>query len=163
MSIVDITRQQYTTIDNKSTENVKAMPNPEEALRKVIDQFQKAQATGDETAFLKLWHPKAQRFSIGFSKELFVFTTEDILKLQFGGIRQQKEKDPDFVVTYEMSEVQRITVDPDALTASAQIDWRMKIKDEVVGDHSTFLNFVKVDGNWMIANVVDRGAEPKDS
>ncbi len=135
----------------------------EQSIQEVIERFQKAQATGDEKEFLKIWHPKAQRFSIGFSKELFVFSTEDILKLQFGGIRQQKEKDPDFVVTYKMCKIQRITVQPDALTASAYTTWQMKIKEEVVGDHSTFLNFVKVDGNWMVANVVDRGAEPKSS
>ncbi|MFW9831403.1 MAG: nuclear transport factor 2 family protein [Candidatus Thorarchaeota archaeon] len=128
-------------------------------LRKTLTLFHQAQETGDEALFLKVWHPEARRFSFGSNNELYVFSTEDILKNQFKSIQQAKHDNPEFSLTFFINRIKHIDIQPDNLIASALVEWQMLSMGQCVGIHYTYYHFIKNKDNWLIVNVTDRGKD----
>jgi hypothetical protein len=128
-------------------------------IRETLRIFFLAQETADEKLFLKVWHPDARRFVYGSNNELYIFGTEDIFTNQFTGIRQAKKANPGFSVTFLITRIKQNDIDKDNLISSATVEWQMLSMGQCIGVHYTYFQFVKIDGEWVITNVTDRGKE----
>ena len=129
-------------------------------IRDTIRHFHWAQETGDEKAFLTVWHPEAKRFGFGPNNELYVLSTEDILRDQFYEIQKEKEENPDYSVRFFIKQMKFFDVQPDNLIASAFVEWQMLILGKCVGFHYTYYHLAKPEGNWVIVNATDRARIP---
>ena len=130
-----------------------------EKIRETLRIFFLAQETTDEKLFLTVWHPDARRFSYGSNDELYILNTEDIFAIQFDGIRQAKKANPDFSVTFLITRIKQNDIDKDNLISSATVEWQMLSMGQCIGIHYTYFHLVNIDGDWVIANVTDRGKE----
>ncbi|MFX1319205.1 MAG: nuclear transport factor 2 family protein [Promethearchaeota archaeon] len=130
-----------------------------EQIRETLRIFFLAQETGDTKLFLKVWHPEARRFGFGSNNELYIFGTEDILANQLNAIRQAKNEDPDFSLTFLITRIKHFDIQKDNLIASATVEWQMLSMGKSIGMHYSQFHFVKSDNNWVIVNVTDRSKE----
>lgn len=130
-----------------------------EQIRETLRLFFLAQETGDVKLFLRVWHPEARRFGFGSNNELYIFGTEDILANQLHAIRQAKNEDPDFSLTFLITRIKHLDVQKDNLIASATVEWQMLSMGKSIGVHYSQFHFVKSDKDWVIVNVTDRGKE----
>lgn len=131
-----------------------------EKIRDIIRHFHLAQETGDEKAFLNVWHSEAKRFGVGPNNELYVLTTEDILRDQFYEIQKGQQENPDYSVHFFIKQMKFFDVQPDNLIASVLVEWQMLILGKCVGFHYTYYHLVKTEGNWIIVNATDRARIP---
>ncbi len=128
-------------------------------IRETLKLFHLAQETGNKKLFLRIWHPEARRFGFGSNNELYVFSTEDIIKNQLAGIQKAKQDNPAFSLGFFVNRIKDIDVHPDNLIASATVEWQMLSMGQCIGVHYTYYHFVKSNGEWIIVNVTDRGKE----
>ncbi|MFX1299553.1 MAG: nuclear transport factor 2 family protein [Promethearchaeota archaeon] len=129
-------------------------------IRETIRHFYWAQETGDENAFLSVWHPEAKRFGFGLNNELYVLSVEDILRDQFNEIQKAKEENPKYSVSFFIKQMKFFDVQPDNLIASVFVEWQMLVLGKCVGFHYTYYHLVKTEDQWVIVNVTDRARIP---
>jgi hypothetical protein len=135
-------------------------PTVADNIRDTIRHFHWAQETCDEKAFLNVWHPEAKRFVFSPNNELYILTTEDILRDQFHEIQKEQEKNPEYSVHFFIKQIKFFDIQPDRLIASALVDWQMLVSGKCVGFHYTYYHLAKIDGKWIIVNATDRARAP---
>ena len=88
---------------------------------------------------------------VGNNGEFRVVAIEE----QVAHIKEVKDRVPDLVVNFVIDEIEQVAVHDD-LVASVHVRYRM-VFPEGYGEHRCFYNLAKIDGQWGIVNVVDRG------
>ncbi len=130
----------------------KEAKNVEETLNTLFQSFENA----DEAQFLSVTHPAVRTVNIGNDNEAHVFSVEDIRKFAILGLRNAMDKIPGFYARRVITALKHIAVHD--LIASAEVDYRMEMPDSV-GIHTAYLHLLKVDGKWLVTNIIDRGLE----
>lgn len=141
---------------NGSTEKSKDV----EKVKTTLERYYSSQENSNKEEFLKVWHSDARRISFGNDNEMLVSTTEDIIKYTIDGLRIAKERDPDFYVKFQIKEIKHVAVHD--VIASAEVDWQMEMP-MARGFHASFFHLAKIDDNWTIIGLTDRGMEKSKS
>ncbi|MHA2500556.1 MAG: nuclear transport factor 2 family protein [Candidatus Hodarchaeales archaeon] len=141
---------------NSSAEKIEDV----EKVKKALEQYYSSQEHSNIEEFLSVWHPEARRTSFGNDNKMLVSNTEDIIKYTINGLRIAKERDPDFYVKFQVKEVKHVAVHD--VVASAEVDWQMEMP-MARGLHASFFHLAKIDDNWTIIGLTDRGVEESKS
>ena len=129
------------------------MSQVNEEINQLIEAYFLSQSGFDGEKMLEFWFPKGKMFLVGNQNVFRVVTVEE----QTHHMKDVKIRMPDIAVKFVMDEIEQVAVHDD-LIASVHARYRM-VFPEGYGKHRCFFNLVKVDGNWKIVNVVDRGFE----
>lgn len=128
-----------------------------EKIKNVIIDYIKSNERSDWNKFSELWHPDAKRLNVGNDNELLITPTEDIKKFSFEGLQNLRKQIPDAEIKFSVESFSHIDVH-DGIVASVELNWIMFLPGSK-GKHKTYFHLVKMDGNWIIVNVLDRGYE----
>ena len=128
-----------------------------ETIKAIIKDYIVCNENSDWEMFSKLWHPEARRLNVGNNGELLITPTEDIKKFSFEGLRNLRKQMPDAEIKFIIENFSHVDIH-DEFVASAELNWMMLLPGSK-GRHKTYFHLVRIDGNWIIVNVLDRGYE----
>ncbi len=128
----------------------------EEKIKAIIEALFDSFENTDEEKFLSVTHPEVRAVNIGNSNEVLVSTREEIVKFRIRGLRNAKQQNPEFYARNEIKTVNHITVHE--VIASAEVEYRM-VMPEAVGLHCSYIQLVKMEEDWRVVNILDRGIE----
>ncbi|MFW9916751.1 MAG: nuclear transport factor 2 family protein [Candidatus Thorarchaeota archaeon] len=131
-----------------------------EKVKKTLGRYYSSQEHSNKEEFLSVWHADARRISFGNDNKMLVSTSEDIIKYTIDGLRIAKERDPDFYVNFQVNEIKHVAVHD--VVASAEVDWKMEMP-MARGFHSSFFHLAKIEDEWIIIGLTDRGVEEPKS
>ena len=129
------------------------MPNSEEQITRVLDDFFQAQEAFDGAAVLAAWHPGGMLYLVGNDGRFRVVTIEE----QAAHLDEVRVRVPGLRVRFEVEAVEGLAIQDD-LIASLHVRWRM-IMPESEGRHRSFYHLANMDGRWGLVSAVDRGFE----
>ncbi|MHA1462502.1 MAG: nuclear transport factor 2 family protein [Candidatus Heimdallarchaeota archaeon] len=115
---------------------------------------------GEIETFQKLWHPKAHRFGLGNSNELYSFSRAELCE-HMQQLTAAKKDNPSLAqIEIIFDEIDFINIHQN-LIASVAVKWHMNMPDSM-GKHYTYYHLAKQDNTWQIVNALDRGFEYKE-
>ena len=129
------------------------MADSEEQIRRVLEEFFRAQETFDGAAVLAAWHPGGRLYPVGNTGQFRVVSIEE----QAAHLDEVRVRVPGLRVRFEVEAVEGLAVHDD-LIASLHVRWRM-IMPESEGRHRSFYHLANMDGRWGLVSAVDRGFE----
>ena len=123
----------------------------DDEITKMIEAYFAKQSEFDGDSILGFWHPGGMMYLVGNNNEFRIVAAEN----QAAHIKEVKERVPDLKVHFQVEKIEQAIVHED-LIASVHVRYRMTFPDGY-GKHRCFFNLAKIEGKWMIVNVVDRG------
>jgi hypothetical protein len=129
------------------------MSEVKDEIFQLIEAYFSAQTGFSGEKMLEFWYPTGKMFLVGNRNVIRVVTVEE----QTQHMKKVKVRMPDLAVDFVIDEIEQVAVHDD-LIASVHVRYRM-VFPEGYGKHRCFFNLAKIDGQWKIVNVVDRGFE----
>jgi hypothetical protein len=130
--------------------------NEIETIKKLILDLYEALGNSDEGVFHQLVHPQVRTVNIGNSREVHVFTLDQIVEYTLRGLKKAAEQVPGFFARWEQIEFLHIHVEE--VTAAVEVSYQMAMPDST-GFHQSFIHLVKQGDRWQVINIIDRGVE----
>ena len=109
--------------------------------------------------FKSTTHPQIRTVNIGNSKEIHIFSADDIIENTILGLSRAKDKIPGFYakwVDFNFKSIMNYD-----LIASVELTYTMKMP-ESYGKHSAFIQLIRENGKWLIISILDKGLEVYD-
>ncbi|MCY3415015.1 MAG: nuclear transport factor 2 family protein [Candidatus Heimdallarchaeota archaeon] len=128
----------------------------EKEIQSILQMFFDSVHTSDEERFKAVFNPIGRRIAIGNSKDLLIFSQEEVINQTLRGLANAKKSIPGFYLNVAEMKIEHISV-YDRI-ASAEVRWHMVMPEEY-GIHHTCFQLVKEGEGWSIIHILDRGIE----
>jgi hypothetical protein len=134
---------------------VSPMSEERDRIQTVVRAFYQSWQDYDVEEMIEILHPEVRFYNVGNDDQFLVRTREEFLEQAVVAPR-----DHQVPLDFEIEEIESVAVHE--LIASVQVRWQMRFPDSV-GRHRGHFHLGRIDDQWIILSVTDRGKlSPKE-
>ena len=118
-------------------------------VSKVLQDYYDSCERSDDKRVSAFLHSEARMFNVGNDNEFFIRSRQEFVE---GAIIAPRTHQVELAFDVEIERVDVV----DDLIATAKVRNHVTYADST-GEHHSYVNLAKIDGQWVIVNVLDRG------